>query len=241
MEGVFASLQNDSSLELVEVPATPNLPNPVFRDANEYQDRDIVDTHFGIYCDGVECSKIPNHERTYMTKGPRYKCLDCHPFVDFCETCVLLQDAVGHSSSHRLLLLEATLCTVCRDNRLEPHPGDQFRGPYMEYTAPVATMKRVAESGRCAHCIFLWTIMEQHPPEEGWPYPGKEKLTIRTRKPWHNCVEFSVLQDKNVVEKDIVIQGRTYTQRTQSVEDQEYELKVFWNLRKLPPVFSSRT
>lgn len=152
------------------------ITNPVYQLTNGLQDRLAVDPliHGDACCDNPTCPAA--YAEDDRISGLRYYCMDCVPEqIDFCSNCVVLPgQGIDHNQNHRLVQLLPTTCAVCKGViPLEIHPGDNFRGPYREYSASGATLKRVAEARACGFCSFVWNALLQLPLDDiQWPAPG---------------------------------------------------------------------
>ncbi|KAF3811070.1 hypothetical protein GCG54_00010406 [Colletotrichum gloeosporioides] len=213
---------------LGEIP--DGITNPVYQLTNGLEDRLVLDPlrHDDACCDNPTCTTTDNEDN--RISGPRYSCLDCvSEQIDFCSKCVLLPgQGIDHSQGHRLVKLLPTICAVCEGVvPLKIHPGDNFRGPYREYSASGATLKRVAEARACGFCSFVWTALLQHPLDDiQWPPDEDTRVTIRVRQPWSSWLEIAVVVDVGAEESNFELQGEQFTRKSQNVGSMERELQV---------------
>ncbi|KAK1840467.1 heterokaryon incompatibility protein [Colletotrichum chrysophilum] len=206
------------------------ITNPVYQLTNGLEDRLVLDPlrHDDACCDNPTCPATDNEDD--RISGPRYSCLDCvSEQIDFCSKCIVLPgQGIAHNQDHRLVQILPTICAVCKGvTPLELHPGDNFRGPYREYSASGATLKRVGEARACGFCSFVWTALLQHPLDDiQWPPDEDTRVTIRVRQPWSSWLEIAVVVDVGTEESDFELQGEQFTRKSQNVGNMERELQV---------------
>lgn len=216
---ILSAIDRYHTLPFVDRPLTrlhnpsDGVANPIYEVEDFLRDRTVLDPpkHADACCDS--CSPVFSPDR--VISGLAYFCLDCIPDqVDFCSKCVVLPgQGIEHDPTHRLLSLLPTICAVCQDVRpLEEHPGDKFRGPYREYSALWADLKRVAETRACGFCSFVWNALTQHHLDGiQWPPNENKKVTIRIQPPRTRWLEFRVLTDgEGTEEKEVEIGGVPY-------------------------------
>jgi hypothetical protein len=131
---------------------------------------------------------------------------------------------------------DESACEVCHDLLLPVHAGDPLHAPYVEYEASVAAFETVAKEHRCLHCAFLWRALTEWSPEEGWP-PKSENVKICYRRSAENCLEFTVVSDKNTTQGE----SEGYIFQIQNVRDQEYNLEAYLGGRSWAAMISSLT
>ncbi|KAF5514705.1 hypothetical protein CGCF413_v000187 [Colletotrichum fructicola] len=185
--------------------------NPVYQLTNGIEDRLVLDPlrHDDACCDNPTCPATDNEDD--RISGPRYSC-----------------QGIAHNQDHRLGQILPTICAVCEGvTPLELHPGDTFRGPYREYSASGAALKRVAEARACGFCSFVWTALLQHPLDDiQWPPDEDTRVTIRVRQPWSSWLEIAVVADIDAEESDFELHGEQFTRKSQNVGSMERELQV---------------
>lgn len=209
--------------KLIDPPA--GIANPVYEIEEFLRDRVILNPpkHDGVRCDNSKCSDADAGDN--VISGLRYHCVDCVPdSVDFCSTCVALPgQGTGHASTHRLLQLLATECSICQGTvLLGIHEDGVIPEPYKEYSASGAAFNRVSKARSCAFCTFVWNALLQYPLHGiQWPPSESQEVKIRVRMPFSDWLEIAVVSDAGQEQRKLEVEicGEMYTIRTQNRGD----------------------
>lgn len=218
------------SLRQVEDPPA-GTANPIYEIEDFLRDRIVLDkSRCEQYdCENLECSRAYTEDEDIFRF--QYFCIDCAPGQNpfFCSDCLVLSgQGMEHDPTHRLLRLLPTTCAVCQDvTPLEEHPGGAFQGPYREFSASGATLRRVADARACPFCAFVWSALRQHPLDDiQWPPDEDQEVTIRIKTPRAAWLGIAVVSDRGVKERKVELDGQRYTIRQQDAFDKERELLV---------------